>query len=37
VAATPEPSGLILMGTGILSIAGLTRRRFQRTSVSPAS
>jgi hypothetical protein len=36
IAATPEPSGLVLLGTGILSVAGLTRRRFQRASATPA-
>jgi hypothetical protein len=28
VAATPEPSSIMLMGTGLLSLAGIARRRF---------
>ena len=28
VATTPEPSGLMLLGTGVLATAGLVRRRF---------
>lgn len=28
--ATPEPSGLILLGTGLLSVAGMMRRRVPR-------
>lgn len=29
-ASTPEPSGLVLLGTGTLSLAGLAHRRFRR-------
>jgi hypothetical protein len=30
--AVPEPSSLVLMGTGVLSLAGVTRRKFQKVS-----
>ena len=29
VAATPEPSGLVLLGTGVLGVAGVLRRRLR--------
>jgi len=30
VATTPEPSGLLLLGTGVMSVAGMVRRRVVR-------
>jgi hypothetical protein len=35
-AATPEPSSLILMATGLLAMAGLLRRRFLVPNAEPA-
>jgi hypothetical protein len=30
VASTPEPSGLILLGSGVLGLAGMIRRKVRR-------
>jgi hypothetical protein len=34
ISPTPEPTGMLLMGTGLLAIGGLLRKRLQRRSAS---